>query len=138
MRTLLIDNYDSFTFNLFQLLAAVNREEPIVVRNDEASWAELEALPFDNVVVSPGPGRPERLVPGAVTRLVIRMGPTSNLFRAGHRIRLDVSSSNFPKFDVNPNTGEPEGRALSKSVAVNKVFVDAERKSSVVLPLMPV
>ena len=58
MRTLLIDNYDSFTFNLFQLLAAVNREEPIVVRNDEATWAELEALPCDNIVVSPVPGAP--------------------------------------------------------------------------------
>jgi para-aminobenzoate synthetase len=59
MRTLLIDNYDSFTFNLFQLLAGVNREDPIVVRNDEASWAELEKLDFDNIVISPGPGRPE-------------------------------------------------------------------------------
>jgi para-aminobenzoate synthetase len=60
MRTLLIDNHDSFTFNLFQLLAAVNREEPIVVRNDEATWSQLEALAFDNIVISPGPGRPER------------------------------------------------------------------------------
>jgi para-aminobenzoate synthetase len=59
MRTLLIDNYDSFTYNLFQLLAAVNREDPIVVRNDEATWAELEKLDFDNIVISPGPGRPE-------------------------------------------------------------------------------
>src|SRR3954462_4754186 len=59
MRTLLIDNYDSFTFNLFQLLAAVNREDPIVVRNDEATWAELEGLDFDNVVIWPGRGRPE-------------------------------------------------------------------------------
>ena len=60
MRTLLIDNYDSFTYNLFQLLAEVNGAEPLVVRNDEASWSQLERLQFDNVVLSPGPGRPER------------------------------------------------------------------------------
>ena len=61
LKTLLIDNYDSFTYNLFQLLAEVNGEEPVVVRNDAASWAELAALGFDNVVISPGPGRPERV-----------------------------------------------------------------------------
>jgi para-aminobenzoate synthetase len=60
MLTLLIDNYDSFTYNLFQLLAEVNGAEPIVVRNDEADWDELSRLGFDNVVLSPGPGRPER------------------------------------------------------------------------------
>jgi para-aminobenzoate synthetase len=60
MKTLLIDNYDSFTYNLFQLLAEANGAEPLVVRNDEASWEELSQLAFDNVVVSPGPGRPER------------------------------------------------------------------------------
>ncbi len=60
MLTLLIDNYDSFTYNLFQLLAEENGREPLVVRNDEASWEELARLAFDNVVLSPGPGRPER------------------------------------------------------------------------------
>jgi para-aminobenzoate synthetase len=59
MRTLLIDNYDSFTFNLFHLLGEVNGDEPIVVRNDELSWEELAALPVENIVISPGPGRPE-------------------------------------------------------------------------------
>ena len=60
MKTLLIDNYDSFTYNLYQLLAEANGDEPIVVRNDAASWSELERLRFDNVVISPGPGSPEQ------------------------------------------------------------------------------
>jgi anthranilate synthase/aminodeoxychorismate synthase-like glutamine amidotransferase len=59
MRTLLIDNYDSYTFNLFHLLGEVNGEEPLVVHNDALSWAELAAWDVDNVVISPGPGRPE-------------------------------------------------------------------------------
>jgi para-aminobenzoate synthetase len=60
MKTLLIDNYDSFTYNLFQLLAEANGDEPLVVHNDDASWEELSQLEFDNVVISPGPGRPDR------------------------------------------------------------------------------
>jgi para-aminobenzoate synthetase len=60
VKTLLIDNYDSFTYNLFQLLGETNGDAPIVVRNDELPWEELARLPFDNIVISPGPGRPER------------------------------------------------------------------------------
>ena len=59
MRTLLIDNHDSFTYNLYQYLAACNAEPPVVVRNDEMSWDEVERMPFDNIVISPGPGRPQ-------------------------------------------------------------------------------
>ncbi|MFG2605971.1 aminodeoxychorismate synthase component I [Streptomyces sp. NPDC048514] len=58
-RTLLIDNYDSFTYNLHQLLTEVNGQEPVVVRND-ADWSVLDLRDFDNVVISPGPGRPDR------------------------------------------------------------------------------
>ena len=60
MTTLLIDNYDSYTFNLYQLIASVAGEQPVVVRNDELPWSALAAHPWDRIVVSPGPGRPER------------------------------------------------------------------------------
>ncbi|WP_329455142.1 aminodeoxychorismate synthase component I [Streptomyces sp. NBC_01497] len=59
MRTLLIDNYDSFTYNLYQLLGEVNGVAPVVVRNG-ADWSALRMEDFDAIVVSPGPGRPER------------------------------------------------------------------------------
>jgi para-aminobenzoate synthetase len=57
--TLLIDNYDSYTYNVFHLLAAVSGEEPIAVRNDMVSWRALSRWDFDAIVLSPGPGRPE-------------------------------------------------------------------------------
>lgn len=60
MLTLLIDNHDSYTFNLFHALAQVNGVEPLVVRNDACSWEEVEGWAFDNIVLSPGPGHPAR------------------------------------------------------------------------------
>ncbi|WP_427920424.1 aminodeoxychorismate synthase component I [Streptomyces sp. cg40] len=57
MKTLLIDNYDSYTYNLFQLIAEVNGEEPVVIRNDAPDGIP-DLADFDNVVVSPGPGHP--------------------------------------------------------------------------------
>ncbi len=60
MSTLLIDNHDSNTFNLFHLLAQIERREPIVVRNDEAHWDELDVARFSRCVISAGPGRPDR------------------------------------------------------------------------------
>jgi hypothetical protein len=84
------------------------------------------------------PARPRLRQLGEVVKIRITLFPTANLFMRGHRIRLDIASSSFPKFDVNPNTGEPEGRAGRKRVAVNTVFVDADRPSRVVLPLLAV
>jgi putative CocE/NonD family hydrolase len=80
--------------------------------------------------------KPEPMTPGEVCEITIEPFATCNLFKAGHRIRLDISSSNFPRYDVNPNTGEPEGRAIRKQVAVNTVHLDAKRASCVVLPLV--
>ena len=77
------------------------------------------------------------LEPGVPVEVTIALPPTSNLFAAGHRIRIDVSSSNFPRLDVNPNTGEPVGRHTRTQVAHQTLFVDAERPSRAVVPVIP-
>lgn len=62
--------------------------------------------------------------PGEKVKIRIILSPTANRFMPGHRIRLDISSSNFPKFDVNSNTGEPDGAAIRKRVAVNTIHLE--------------
>jgi putative CocE/NonD family hydrolase len=79
----------------------------------------------------------ELMTPGEPYELVFQLYPTSNIFRRGHRIRVDVSSSNWPRFDVNPNTGGPLGREQQYQLAHQTVYHDAERPSHVVLPLQP-
>jgi putative CocE/NonD family hydrolase len=78
---------------------------------------------------------PELLEPGRPSELVFQLYPTSNVFRKGHRIRLDISSSNWPRFDVNPNSGGALGRDRSYQVAFQTVYHDARHASHVVLPL---
>lgn len=68
MKILLIDNYDSFSFNLYQLLAIINGEPPVVVKNDETTWADLASSSFDRIVISPGPGRPDRTADFGISR----------------------------------------------------------------------
>jgi putative CocE/NonD family hydrolase len=81
----------------------------------------------------------ERLrTPGEIVRIEKVGFYTANLFATGHRIRIDISSSNFPKFDVNPNTGEPDGAAHRRRKAINTIFVDNERPSCVHLPILPI
>jgi hypothetical protein len=70
--------------------------------------------------------------PGTEYDVEISLPPTSNLFAAGHRIRVDVSSSNFPRLERNPNTGEPIGRHTHTVVARNTVH-----GGHVVLPVIP-
>ena len=75
--------------------------------------------------------------PGSVYSVRIDLPPTSNLFQVNHRIRLDISSSNFPRLDVNPNTGEPVGRHTRTMVAHNTVHVSGAYPSHLVLPVIP-
>ncbi len=83
-----------------------------------------------------GPERQELMSTGEVYRLKLEPFPTANLFQKGHRIRVDVSSSNFPRFDVNPNTGEPLGMNRRMETADNTLYHDALRPSHVVLPIL--
>jgi uncharacterized protein len=77
------------------------------------------------------------LSPGKIYSIVIRPFDTANVVKKGHRIRLDISSSNFPRFDVNPNTGEPLGLNRMMKTVENTVYHDAAHASSVRLFLLP-
>ena len=81
--------------------------------------------------------RQEMMSPGEIYEIEITPFPTANVFKKGHRIRIDVSSSNFPRFDVNPNTGEPLGKNRRRIKADNTVYHDAARASHIVLPVVP-
>jgi uncharacterized protein len=81
--------------------------------------------------------QPLPLEPGRVENYVIELLPTSNLFRRGHRIRVEVASANFPAFDRNLNTGNALGTDEAGVPAVQLLYHDAERPSHVVLPIIP-
>jgi len=79
----------------------------------------------------------EPLISGQPYEFTIEMYPTSLVFRKGHRVRLDISSSNFPRFDVNPNTGEPLNQNRSWRIAENSIYHDPEHPSRIILPVIP-
>nr|AIE91083.1 X-Pro dipeptidyl-peptidase domain-containing protein [uncultured marine group II/III euryarchaeote AD1000_105_G07] len=74
---------------------------------------------------------------GDIYEITIKLPPTSNLFKAGNRIRLDIASSNFPRFEINPNTGEPLGRHTGSVKALNTVYFDNSHPSQLILPVIP-
>jgi putative CocE/NonD family hydrolase len=73
---------------------------------------------------------------GRIYPITVRLYPTSNVFKKGHRIRVDISSSNFPRFDVNPNTGEPLNNNRRIETAVNTIHHDAAHPSHIILPIV--
>jgi uncharacterized protein len=78
----------------------------------------------------------ELMNPGEVYHLSIDMWSTGNVFRKGHRIRLEVSSSNFPRFDRNLNTGEDARMATRFVSAKNTIYHDASHPSALILPIV--
>ena len=84
-----------------------------------------------------GYGESEMMTPGEVYEVHIKLPPTSNVFRKGNCIRLDISSSSFPKYDVNPNTGEPLGCHTKAVKAENTIHVNRKYHSFIRLPFIP-
>ena len=83
------------------------------------------------------PEKAEFMNPGEVYKLTLDLWATSNVFLKGHRLRLEISSSNFPRFDRNLNTGEDQGHGTRWVKAMNTIFHDREHPSAVVLPVIP-
>jgi putative CocE/NonD family hydrolase len=79
----------------------------------------------------------ELMEPGKIYPVAIHLYPTANVFARGHRIRLDISSSNFPRFDVNPNSGEPLQQHRRMLPADNTVYHNGAHASHVMLPIIP-
>ena len=80
---------------------------------------------------------PTPITPGEVYEYRINVWPTSNLFGKGHKIRLEISSSDYPQFAPNPNTGETFGATATTKVATQTILHDAAHPSSVILPVIP-
>ena len=84
-----------------------------------------------------GVSQPEPMEPGEVYALEVDLIGTANLFRVGHRIRVHVTSSHFPQFARNLNTGDPLATGQEMEVAEQTIYHTAERPSHIVLPVMP-
>ena len=81
--------------------------------------------------------KPTLIEPEKVYRYEIDLWVTSNVFLPGHKVRVEISSSNFPRFDRNPNTGHPFGADAELKKANQTVYHDAEHASHILLPLIP-
>jgi putative CocE/NonD family hydrolase len=112
---------------------AMNITDGILRARYRNSWntpSLLSSLGSDPLMPGSDPTRTPQ-----VHRILVEAFPTSNLFVRGHRIRLDISSSNFPHFDVNPNTGDPEGSSRGSRIATNSIHIGPDHPSRLILPL---
>ena len=80
--------------------------------------------------------KPELMKPNEIYQFHITLYPTSNLFARNHRIRVDISSSNWPRFDINPNTGELIGKNRRFKITDNTIYHDKLHPSHIILPII--
>jgi putative CocE/NonD family hydrolase len=80
---------------------------------------------------------PEPMRPGEVYEIRFELWPTSIVFNEGHRIRVTVTSSNYPRFDLNPGTGQPWHVAEQPVDQTNRIYCTADRASQITLPVLP-
>jgi putative CocE/NonD family hydrolase len=83
------------------------------------------------------PQNPTLTQPGKIYRYEIDLWVTSNVFLSGHKILVEISSSNFPRFDRNPNTGDPFGKSAELLKATQSVYHDIQHPSHILLPVIP-
>ena len=81
--------------------------------------------------------KPDPAKPGEIYHLTLDLWATSNVFLPGHRVRLEISSSNFPRFARNLNTGEDAATGTRVTTATNTIYHDKEHPSALVLPMVP-
>jgi putative CocE/NonD family hydrolase len=104
---------------------------------DESGYARFLTDGVVRARYRDGTERPEEVVPGKVYKYTIDLWATSNLFKKGHRLRLYISSSNFPRFNRNPNTGESMLGASRMVDARQTVYHDGKYSSALILPVIP-
>jgi hypothetical protein len=80
--------------------------------------------------------KPENLVTGQTEEVTVDCWSTSIIFNRGHRIRATVTSSNYPRFDLNPGTGQPWSDSGAKVKQTNDIYCDAAHASRLVLPVV--
>ena len=81
--------------------------------------------------------KPTLMNPGQIYKISVDLWATSNVFKKGHVLRLEVSSSNFPRFDRNLNTGEEQAHATRMIKVENTVWHDKDHPSALILPVVP-
>ncbi|MEO7133972.1 MAG: CocE/NonD family hydrolase [Vicinamibacterales bacterium] len=126
------------TVELYAATSAADTDfTAMIVDVDPAGYARYLADGIIRARFRNSTDKAEPIEPGRVYKYTIDLWATSNVFKAGHRIRVDISSSNFPRFNRNLNTGEPTFGATRMLKARQTIYHDTDRPSAVLLPVVP-